>query len=61
MKTTLPATQLIKQAFRFQLDPNAKQLNGLASHAGGSRFAWTIGLPDTNSDHSLVGGLTLPV
>src|SRR5438093_13628638 len=32
------------QVFRFALDPNNKQRGHLASHAGGARYAYNLGL-----------------
>src|SRR6266581_722864 len=37
-------TQMIQQAYRFALDPTPRQARMLASHAGGSRFAYNWGL-----------------
>jgi putative transposase len=35
---------LVRQAYRFALDPNDRQRGCLASHAGGARYAYNLGL-----------------
>jgi putative transposase len=35
---------IIRQAYRFALDPSAAQEQALRSHAGAARFAWNWGL-----------------
>jgi len=35
---------VVRQAYRFALDPNNRQRGRLASHAGGARFAYNLGL-----------------
>ena len=35
---------LVRQAYRFALDPNDRQRGRLASHAGGARYAYNLGL-----------------
>ena len=35
---------MTRQAFRFALDPNNRQRGRLASHAGGARYAYNLGL-----------------
>lgn len=40
---TIPRLGYVKQAFRLELDPNDRERWALASHAGGSRYAWNWG------------------
>lgn len=37
---------LVRQAFRFELDPNNLQRTALAQHAGAARYAWNWGLAE---------------
>jgi hypothetical protein len=37
-------TMLVRQAFRYELDPTAVQRAALANHAGAARWAWSCGL-----------------
>src|SRR6478672_9103149 len=39
-----PPVMRVWQAYRFALDPNNKQRGRLASHAGGARYAYNLGL-----------------
>ncbi|MDE2282467.1 MAG: helix-turn-helix domain-containing protein, partial [Actinomycetales bacterium] len=49
-----PALTTITQAYRFAIDPSPEQSNLLASHIGGSRFAYNalLGLVKANWDEN---------
>ncbi len=54
---------LVRQAYRFALDPSNRQRGRLASHAGGARYAYNLGLQwlMTSLDDNRKGGdATLP-
>jgi putative transposase len=49
---------VVRRAFRFALDPNDRQRGRLASHAGGARYAYNLGLQwlKTALDENRKGG-----
>ena len=51
---SLPALTTLTQAYRFAIDPTPEQANLLASHIGGSRFAYNalLGLVKDNWDEN---------
>ena len=50
-----PERRLIRQAFRFELDPNRAQRGLLAKSVGGSRFVYNWGLAESQRGFELTG------
>jgi putative transposase len=50
-----PESRLIRQAFRFELDPNRAQRQSLAKSVGASRFVYNWGLAESKRAYALTG------